>query len=187
MDDPLPPYDPEPAPNPTDLLRPFDAHRLRERLHAALEGVLDRVFVAGCDDLDDTIAALKAERPDHPVVTATWEFLVARARRYVELGPDLYRRTDPWGLPPPDWTPRTLAAVHHGLLQLSRGRGRRRERPLQDLSPGDLCRAMAVLHHHAVRHTVSQAPDGRTLERWFSLHATTGHGVVLWALVTGMA
>ena len=185
--DRIPPYDPEPTPHPSDLLRPFDSYRLRERLHAALDGVLDRVFLAGCDDLDDTVAALKAERPSHPMIMATWEFLAVRARRYVELGPDAYREVDPWGLPPADWTPRTLAAVHHGLLQVARGRGRHRERPLEDLSPGDLCRAMAVLHHHAERDTLQQAPDGRTLERWWVLHAPTGNIGAVWALVTGLA
>jgi hypothetical protein len=183
--DPEHPYDP--APEPGDLLNPFDSVRLRQRLHEALDGVLDQVFVAGCDDLDGEIAQLKSERPDYPRVTATNEFLIVRARRYLELGPKAYHRADPWQMPPSNWTPRMLAGVHEGMLQLTRRRGLSRERPFEGLSLGDLFRTFAVLHHHVDRYWMQQAPDGRTLERLSVLHATTGNGGSIWALITGQA
>jgi|GEM_PF-2783695 len=180
-------YDPEPEPGTDDLLKAFDAVRLRERLHGALDRVLDQVFVAGCDDLDGEIAALKAERPEHPMVTATNEFLIVRARRYLELGPRAYRLADAWTMPPADWTPRMLAGVQEGMLQITRRRGLRRERPFEGLSLGDLTRTFAVLHYHVDRQRMTQAPDGRTLQRLSVLHATTGNGGSIWALITGQA
>ena len=110
-----------------------------------------------------------------------------KAERYLELGPEQYRRGDAFDLPPLDWETAILTEVEALCRQVSEGLGFSKETPLSTaLIPASY--ALIELFHFAVeaRRSSHHSPE-KILDEFTCRHVITGQTVQLFVLVTSMA
>ena len=72
-------------------------------------------------------------------------YLVTKAARYLEVGPEEYRNTDAFGQPTTT-NAAELAAIQRGCEQLIECKGLQAEAPLKDLGVGGFYALMALFH-----------------------------------------
>jgi hypothetical protein len=82
--------------------------------------------------------------------------LIDRADRYLELGPEEYRKQDKYGMPPEEWTEEQLASVRCGMEQISRCCGLSRLEPVCDIGVDGFNRTLETLHFELQRKVIAR-------------------------------
>ena len=110
-----------------------------------------------------------------------WGYVLTKAFRYRDVGPEAYGRTDALRRPPATWDEETVAAVTNGIEQLLAGRGLVASAPLQGLTVPDVHALMHVLHFGLESAHTTQGSDRRFLDEMrFRHEVSPGLSVVVW-------
>ena len=81
-------------------------------------------------------------------------YLQVKACRYVEVGPEIYRRHDFFGRPDADMDEEDLAVLMHGMKQLADGVGEEPDRPFTGIG---------IRGFNDLRHTLHLEFDGQAI------------------------
>ncbi|UEM07143.1 hypothetical protein JL101_029550 (plasmid) [Skermanella rosea] len=110
-------------------------------------------------------------------------YLQVKARRYVAVGPETYRRRDALGRPDADMDEEDLAVLMHGMKQLADGAGAEPDRPLTGIG----IRGFNDLRHTLHLEFDAQAIVGETGTEFLDLmrcrHIVTEEVIELYNLV----
>ena len=110
-------------------------------------------------------------------------YLLAKAQRYLKIGPDRYRRADAFNLPSQNLSPKTLDLVTLGMRQICQFLGYHEDRPFKDLGVGGFYALLETLHFGVVRQSARMAPDGSILDKMEMRHQVTNEEITLYNLV----
>ena len=107
-------------------------------------------------------------------------YLVAKAKRYLELGPEAYRSADFFDMPSADWSAPVLAAIESGMEQICRFKGYSSDSPLEHIGVEGFYPLLATLHFE-LEHQAAHFLDERTiLDEMHMKHWMDGSRVVLY-------
>ena len=105
-------------------------------------------------------------------------YIQAKTERFQKDGLDAYRQEDALGMPSEEWEPGMQEAVTRGMEQLSLGKGRDGQEPLEGLSVAGFHALMATLHLKVVA-VRSNEKQGRYLDKALVQHRVNGwRGIV---------
>jgi hypothetical protein len=111
--------------------------------------------------------------------TPGFAYARTKALRYLEVGPELYRKDDFFDKPSEDWGPDTLKIVKSGCQQMAECNGYTADRPLVGLGVEGVYRLIELFHFRRTRVNSSfdndYALDKMTLE-----HTVTGNELILY-------
>jgi hypothetical protein len=90
--------------------------------------------------------------------------VLAKVLRYLDVGPEEYRKADALHEPREGLPDEVLAGIQAGMEQLGAGRGIVRSKPLEGLTVPDVHNLMGVLHFTFREVRTDQTPAGRLLD-----------------------
>jgi len=89
-------------------------------------------------------------------------YIYTKAYLYLQMGPDVYRKQDPFKLPAVDSDPEDLAAIESGCRQILDGDGFSAERPLKRIGISGFYRLLELFHFSMVRQSIGgKASSGK--------------------------
>lgn len=130
---------------------------------------------------DTVFESLSAEIQDL-AVEQHFPYLVAKARRFLELGPDAYRAADFLHEPETRET-EGLDRIRLACEQVSAWRGVTADSPLTGIGIEGIYEFAALMHLAPTMQSGRSTPDGSILDRMEFEHSVTGATTVIWNLV----
>lgn len=116
----------------------------------------------------------------------TFAYIQAKAQRYTQVGPDVYREGDFFNMPPENWTKEKAARLTSGMHQLAEGHGATKEDPLTGLGIPGFYELLAVLHFEFdLQMLIDGGGPNQCLDRMIMRHRVDGRIVELYNLVDG--
>lgn len=107
-------------------------------------------------------------------------YIQAKARRYMGMGADRYRRADHFHLPPPDLSPADLLALTLGMGQVATDCGGSAVDPLIGLSAEQVHLLFDTLHFRIVGCRTVRGRRG-DVDEYLAEHVVTGRPLILFA------
>ena len=101
-------------------------------------------------------------------------YILTKAHRFLNDGPDNYRQGDAFGLPPADASDELLLLLKKGCEQLLDGLGFWANRPLKELGIAGCHRLLELFHFKMVRQSATRGPHGGFLDRMEFEHLMDG-------------
>lgn len=114
---------------------------------------------------------------------ALWGYIQAKATRYIEVGPDVYREGDYYHMPSADWPPELLGKVESGIRQIVTGHGLKKDDPLVDVGIDGFYALMGLLHFEVSKQSAQFNGASVILDQMQMKHVMHGGEIVLYNLV----
>ena len=107
-------------------------------------------------------------------VPAGFGYMHSKARRYITVGPHLYRSQDALGMPDPTLSFDQLDTLMRGVLQIFQWKGLTPETALEGIGTEGLNDLVGLFHFRAMERTSTSLPGGKTLDRVLIEHIMDG-------------
>ncbi len=108
------------------------------------------------------------------------EYLLGKARKYLKVGPDIYRTGDFFKMPSADYPESILTIIQHGMEQISRFQGFSRENPFEGLGVEGFYALLMTLHFELVLQRAYPLDEVTFLDEMQVKHLVTGKEIVLY-------
>jgi hypothetical protein len=112
-------------------------------------------------------------------VPAMFVYMQAKAQRYLDVGPEVYRSDDAFGMPPADATEEELTSVADGLRQLLEGLGLTAATPTAGLGIHGFNCLIETLHFETTTQYLAETHNGFVIDRMDLRHSVTGDTLTL--------
>ena len=117
------------------------------------------------------------------VAPPTFAYLFFKAKRYLKVGPEIYRKGDFFKMPPEDCSDLLLAAIQRGMEQISRSRGYSSDKPFTGIGIDGFYALLSTLHFELEKQSVTLLDEDILLDEMHMRHRVTGERIVLYNAV----
>jgi hypothetical protein len=123
-----------------------------------------------------------------PDIPPLFGYILTKAKVFLKIGAELYRRGDALGMPPEEWTPDTLTTIRQGFEQLLDCKGYRPNEPLAGIGIAGLYDLMATLHFKMIRQKAHRE-EHNFLDEIIFQHIMSGNTITIYnkVLITDYA
>ena len=105
---------------------------------------------------------------------AGFGYMHSKARRYITVGPHLYRSQDALGTPDPTLSFDQLDTLMRGVLQIFQWKGLTPETALEGIGMEGLTHLVGLFHFRVMERSSTTLPGGKTLDRVLIEHIMQG-------------
>lgn len=118
-----------------------------------------KTYLVNCGYIDSPEIPFNMNIPEE--APAEWPYILEKVRLYLRLGPDIYRKTDYFGIPEVGWSEETLDEIESCFRQFLAGKGYLESNPVENVSIEGFYAATRTLHFEVRRQIATLTDDSR--------------------------
>lgn len=134
----------------------------------------------------EILEEIKSSIPEENLVDISFEslgYIITKAIKYLEVGPDNYRGRDAFDMPDISWTQSDLSEIEQGCNQILEGKGLTQSKPITDISIKGMYNLLSLFHFEFKSKrsnytskgiidgmTFKHVLDSKEIQLFFSIH-----------------
>ncbi len=110
-------------------------------------------------------------------------YISEKARIFLKVKPEIYRKQDAFGMPDVDLTEEELDLLKSGCKQIVEGKGQTPDNPLTDIGIHGFTILMELFHFEKCMQSIYKSTNEGFLDKMECVHVVTGQELVLYNFV----
>ena len=109
-----------------------------------------------------------------------YAYILEKARLYLKMKPEIYRKNDALGKPDPELSDTELKLLETACRQLLEGQGKSADNPITDIGIRGFYLLMDLFHFEVTMQSLIHSADDKMIDRMNCEHMVTGGKLVLY-------
>jgi hypothetical protein len=111
-------------------------------------------------------------------------YISEKARIFLKMKPEIYRKNDALGMPDPDLTEDEINLITEGCRQILEGKGEKQVNPLTGIGIHGFYLLIELFHFNVEMQSIIQATKDGYLDKMDCVHLVTGCKLVLYNYIS---